>query len=65
MSSPPSARLIRTVPASWTLREKNIPTGTVVYLTGQPASGDEISVSTNKDLKDSFTIPSSYLWGDG
>ena len=65
MSEPVPARLLRTVPASWALRKKNVPAGTTVYLTGNPASGDEISVSLRKDLQGpSFTVPSAYLYGD-
>lgn len=63
-NEPRGTRLLRTIPASWTPRKKDIPAGTVVYLTGNPASGDEVSISTNKDLSGSFTVPSSYLWGD-
>jgi len=57
-------RLIRSVPASWALRKRDIPAGTTVYLTGGPASGDEFAVSTRKDLRGSFTVPSAYLYGD-
>lgn len=57
-------RLLRTVPGSWAFRKKDILAGTVVYLTTKSSVGDEISVSTRKDLKQSFSVPSVYLYGD-